>query len=106
MACDGCCRVPPRIGAMSRPLEFEGFAQRLLQLLDEGRFVATYKFAVLLGLLEVLSESVGPAGQAPATVGTRHLARAVVEIYWPHTDRLARRERFGRTGADRRRSCS
>lgn len=78
---------------MSRPLEFEGFAQRLLQLLDEGRFVATYKFAVLLGLLEVLSESVGPAGQAPATVGTRHLARAVVEIYWPHT------RPFGSAGA-------
>ena len=59
---------------MSSPLKFEGFAQRLLQLLDEGRFVPTHKFAVLLGLLEVLSESVGPAGQAPATAGTRHLA--------------------------------
>jgi hypothetical protein len=52
---------------MSKPLEFDGFAQRLLQLLDEGRFVATYKFAVLLGLLEVLSESVGPAGEAPVS---------------------------------------
>ena len=70
---------------VSSALEFDGFAQRLLQLLDEGRFVATYKFAVLLGLLEVLSESVGPAGQAPATISTRRLARAVVELYWPHT---------------------
>jgi 5-methylcytosine-specific restriction endonuclease McrA len=70
---------------MSRALEFDGFAQRLLQLLDEGRFVATYKLAVLLRLLEVLSESVGPAGEAPGTISTRRLARAVVEIYWPHT---------------------
>jgi 5-methylcytosine-specific restriction endonuclease McrA len=66
-------------------LDFEGFAQRILQLLDEGRFVATYKFAVLLGLLEVLAESAGPAGEAPPTVATRDLARTVVGIYWPHT---------------------
>jgi hypothetical protein len=66
-------------------LSFEAFAQRLLQLLDEGRFVATYKFAVLLGLLDVLVESVDASGEAPATVGTRRLAAKVVELYWPHT---------------------
>jgi hypothetical protein len=70
---------------VARPTDFEGFAQRLLQLLDEGRFVATYKFAVLLGLLEVVSEATGPEGQAPASIGTRDLARAVLGIYWPHT---------------------
>jgi 5-methylcytosine-specific restriction endonuclease McrA len=70
---------------MAKPADFEGFAQRLLQLLDEGRFVATYKFAVLLGLLEVVSEGVGPEGQAPASISTRDLARAVLDIYWPHT---------------------
>jgi hypothetical protein len=70
---------------MTEALNFDGFAQRLLQLLDQGRFVATYKLAVLLGLLDVLSESAGPGGQAPPTVSTRHLARTVIEIYWPHT---------------------
>ena len=64
-------------------LSFEAFAQRLLQLLDEGRFVATYKFAVLLGLLDVLLETVDHDGQAPTTISTRRLAARVVEIYWP-----------------------
>jgi hypothetical protein len=66
-------------------MTFEQFAQRLLQLLDEGRFVATYKFAVLLGLIEVLAENVDPDGRAPASISTRTLARKVVEVYWPHT---------------------
>lgn len=70
---------------MAEALEFDAFAQRLLQLLDEGRFVATYKFAVMLGLLEVLVETAGKQGEAPQTVSTRELAGAVVEIYWPHT---------------------
>lgn len=66
-------------------LSFEAFAQRLLQLLDEGRFVATYKYAVLLGLLDVLVESVDERGRAPAAVSTRRLAAKVVELYWTHT---------------------
>lgn len=39
------------------------FAERVLQLLDDGRYTATYKFAVLIGLL----------------------AEKVIELYWPHT---------------------
>lgn len=73
-------------------MQFDAFAQRLLQLLDEGRFVATYKFAVLLGLLEVLTENTGRKGRPPDTIATRALAEAVVEIYWPHT------RPFGRKG--------
>ena len=30
------------------------FAERLLSLLDEGRFTATYKFAVLLALIDLV----------------------------------------------------
>jgi 5-methylcytosine-specific restriction endonuclease McrA len=70
---------------MAEAMHFEGFAQRLLQLLDEGRFVATYKFAVLLGLLDVLAENVDRKGRAPTTISTSDLARAVLEMYWPHT---------------------
>lgn len=70
---------------MTEPLSFESFGKRLMQLLDEGRFVATYKFAVLLGLIEVLAETADTDGQAPPTVSTRALARKVIETYWPHT---------------------
>lgn len=70
---------------MAEAQTFDAFAQRLLQLLDEGRFVATYKFAVLLGLVDVVIESTGSRGEAPGTVSTRALARAVIDIYWPHT---------------------
>lgn len=64
---------------------FEAFAQRILQLLDEGRFVATYKYAVLLGLVDVVAETVDRKGRAPSTVRTRALASKVIDIYWPHT---------------------
>ena len=70
-------------------MTFEAFAQRLLQLLDEGRFVATYKFAVLLGLIDALAESVGESGRAPTTIATRELARKVIKIYWPQTQQTA-----------------
>ena len=65
-------------------LTFEEFCQRLLSLFDEGRFNATYKYAVLIGLLDVLSERVGPGGELPDVLHTRELARAVLELYWPH----------------------
>lgn len=32
------------------------FATRLLALLDEGQFTATYKYAVLLGLMDLCFE--------------------------------------------------
>ena len=46
-------------------LSFEDFCQRLLSLFEEGRFTATYKYAVLIGLLDVLYERVGPEGEKP-----------------------------------------
>lgn len=70
---------------MTPALEFDAFAQRLLQLLEQGRIVATYKYAVLLALLDVLVENSNANGAAPAAVKTRDLADAVLEIYWPHT---------------------
>ena len=60
------------------------FAQRLLVLLDEGRFSATYKYAVLLGLIELCQEQGDRDGDAPESVTTRQLAEKVVELYWPH----------------------
>jgi hypothetical protein len=74
---------------VTRPeLSFEDFCQRLLSLFDEGRFTATYKYAVLTGLLDVLAERVDRQGRAPKVVHTRDLAEAVLELYWPHTRRF------------------
>jgi hypothetical protein len=67
---------------------FEDFCQRLLTLFDEGHFTATYKYAVPIGLLDVLAERVDRQGRAPDVVHTRDLAEAVLELYWPHTRRF------------------
>jgi hypothetical protein len=39
-----------------------GFAEKVLELLDEGRYTATYKYALLLALMDV-------AWSTPATRG-------------------------------------
>lgn len=59
--------------------------ERVLQILDDGSFTTTYKFAVLLGLVELCfergrSEGAEPAG---AMVTTRQLAEKVLALYWP-----------------------
>lgn len=60
------------------------FAERLLALLDEGSFTATYKYAVLLGLMDLCMEGVSATGLAPDVLTTRQLAEKVIQLYWPH----------------------
>jgi 5-methylcytosine-specific restriction endonuclease McrA len=60
------------------------FAEKVLALLDEGQFTATYKYAVLLGLLDLSLENVGRGGEPPEVLTTRQLADKVIELYWPH----------------------
>ncbi len=60
------------------------FAEKVLALLDEGRFTATYKFAVLLGLMDLCLEHSTREGFPPSAVTTRQLAEKVLELYWPH----------------------
>ena len=55
------------------------FLEKLLQVLAQGGFTSTYKYAVLLGLIDLCVE----AGQPPTSVTTTQLARRVVELYWP-----------------------
>jgi len=62
------------------------FAERVVALLDEGVFVATYKYAVLLGLLDVVLERTSATGEPPSVVTTRQLAEKVTELYWPQAD--------------------
>lgn len=60
-------------------------AEKILTLLDQGSFVATYKYAVLLGLIDLCLEGTGKTGQAPHIVTTRQLAEKILELYWPHS---------------------
>ena len=62
-----------------------GFAEKLLELLDEGRYTSTYKFAVLLALMDLCLEGTLASGAAPEMLTTTQLASKVVELYWPHT---------------------
>jgi 5-methylcytosine-specific restriction endonuclease McrA len=61
------------------------FAEKVLELLDEGRYTATYKYAVLLALLDLCLEGTQKSGKPPQMVTTRQVADKIVELYWPHT---------------------
>ena len=63
-------------------------AEKVLSLLDEGSFTTTYKYAVLLGLIDVCMENTSRTGEAPDVVTTRQLAEKVLEIYWPQAVRF------------------
>ncbi len=58
-------------------------AEKVLTLLDEGAFTATYKYAVLLGLIDLCLENTTSRGASPDVLTTRQLAEKIVEIYWP-----------------------
>jgi len=62
-----------------------GFAEKVLELLDEGLYTATYKYALLLALMDVCLEHTQHSGAAPEMLTTRQLADKIVELYWPHT---------------------
>lgn len=62
-----------------------GLAEKVLSLLDEGTFTATYKYAVLLGLIDLCMENTSRMGEAPEMVTTRQLAEKVLQIYWPQS---------------------
>jgi len=62
-----------------------GFAEMVLELLEEGRYTATYKYAVLLGLMDVCLERTESSGSPPEMLTTRQLADKIVELYWLHS---------------------
>ena len=78
-------------------------AERLIQLLDQGSFSATYKYAVLLALMDLCLERTSATGQPPDTLTTRMLAEKVIQLYWPHCapfdgDRVLRQSTGGANG--------
>lgn len=56
--------------------------ERLLLLLTRGRVTSTYKYAVLLALLDLCVEGVA-RGAAPSTLTTRQIAERLLLLYWP-----------------------
>ena len=58
-------------------------AEQLLTVLAEGSFTATYKYGVLLALVDLCVEQSTRTGGAPTSVTTRQLAEKVLELYWP-----------------------
>ena len=65
---------------VTSPLEV---GERIIALLDEGLFTATYKYAVLVGLLDLSLEQGAEVGAGSLVVTTRQLAEKVLASYWP-----------------------
>lgn len=57
------------------------FLTHLQRLLDEGSFVATYKYALLHAIAD-LCVALGDESGAPLTLSTRDIADRFVELYW------------------------
>ncbi|MFM8409574.1 MAG: HNH endonuclease [Alphaproteobacteria bacterium] len=55
----------------------------MIGILDEGVFVSTYKYAVLVALMDLCLETSGRHGEPPTSITTEQLAAKVLEIYWP-----------------------
>ncbi len=69
---------------MTRDDDALALAERMLGILDDGSFSATYKFALVIALLDVCIENTAHNGLPPSSVTTRQLAERVLELYWSH----------------------
>src|SRR4029079_568125 len=59
------------------------FLQHIQRIFDEGEFVATYKFALLVALAELSLERGDDSG-APLVLDLRSIAEKFIEQYWQH----------------------
>src|SRR5689334_7716204 len=59
------------------------FLQLVQRLFDEGEFVATYKFALLVALVELSIERGDDTGSA-LKLDLKSIAEKFIEQYWPH----------------------
>jgi hypothetical protein len=81
---------PPRLPISTKmtTVEAQGgsplIAERLLQVIDEGRRTATYKLALLMAIIDTCATNSDAAGRAPTELHTREIARHVLRIYLPH----------------------
>ncbi len=78
-------------------------AEKILTLLDSAAVTATYKYAVLLALIDLCCEGTDRLGEPPQALTTRQLAEKVLQIYWPHTRPYEQgavlRQNFSRRGS-------
>ncbi|MDY0062847.1 MAG: HNH endonuclease domain-containing protein [Myxococcota bacterium] len=81
-------------------------AEQTLALLDQGQFVATYKYAVLLGILDLCLEGTARHGAPPQSLTTRQLAAKVIELYWPQTRDFVPASAARDSRPDKLRQCS
>jgi HNH endonuclease len=63
-------------------LDAIALAERVLSILEEGGFSATYKFALFTAILDLCIEKSTGHGTPPETLTTRQLAFKVVDLYW------------------------
>ena len=71
------------------------FIRKLRRLLDEGSFVATYKYALLHAIAD-LCVTQGDDTGAPLTITTRDLADRFVRLYWRQAAPFRRTGRLDR----------
>jgi 5-methylcytosine-specific restriction endonuclease McrA len=61
------------------------FAEKLMTVLAEGGFTGTYKYGVLLALIDLCLECSTRGRAAPARITVSQLAAKTIELYWGHT---------------------
>jgi hypothetical protein len=64
------------------------FAEKITALFSESsrsRKTATYKYAVVLGLMDLCFENTSKSGLTPTMITTRQLAEKVLQLYWDQT---------------------
>lgn len=62
-------------------LDAIAFTEKVLALLDQGAFTSTYKFAVLLGLMDFIVEEADKSGRPASKITTLQLAGKIIEAY-------------------------
>ena len=75
--------TPAYAPSVARNEESGLVAERLLQVIDEGRRTATYKLALVLALIDACAERAGADAVLPSELSTREVAEHVVRIYFP-----------------------
>ena len=63
-----------------------GLSERLLALLDQAAVATTYKYALLLALIDATLRGTDEHGEPPERIPVSTLAQHALELYWPHTD--------------------
>jgi hypothetical protein len=67
---------------MDAELDTIAFAEKVMTLLRQGSFSSTYKYAVLIGLIDLALEGFTAAGNPPDSVTTVQLAEVITRLYW------------------------